>query len=331
MITPPFKSLLILLLFFIKTNFISAQYAPAAGQEGTTAIHTGSSVFVGWASACQIQRGMVDIQQTGLGQVSFGGENDAVGKAEGNSANVVSLGDGGVATLTFSMIIADKEGWDFAVFENSLNDTFLELAFVEVSSDGTNFTRFPAISLTGTENQVGTFGEVDCTKINNLAGKYRQGYGTPFDLAELEGSPGLDLQHVSHVRIIDVVGCVQPGFTTFDSQGNKVNDPWPTPFDSGGFDLDGVGVIHSSESGIENYTPETIIFPNPCQDFITVSAGFHGKVQIKLTDMTGKIVFEKEIADHEKIDLSELQSGFFIGKIFFSEKVFMVKFLKTGF
>jgi len=331
MMPQPFKAILILLFFFIETCFINAQYPPEAGQVGTTAIHADSIIFVDWASGCMIERGPMNIKETGLGLASFGNENAALGKAEGNSANVVSLGDGGVAILTFPIEISDKAGWDFAVFENSLNDTFLELAFVEVSSDGVNFFRFPAVSLTDAENQVGTFGEVDCTKINNLAGKYRQGFGTPFDLAELEGTPGLDLQHVTHVRIIDVVGCVQNDFATFDSQGNKVNDPWPTPFDSGGFDLDGVGVIHSSGSGIENQEVDANIFPNPCQDFLVVSTGFHVKIQLKIIDLAGKIVFEKEIHGHEKIDLSELKPGIYVGKIACPEKEFTMKLLKTDF
>lgn len=325
------QSGLLLLSLLLQAVFVSAQYPPAAGQEGTTAIHTDSSVFVGWASWCQIQRGLMDIQQPGLGMVTFGEENNSIGKPEGNSANVVSLGDGGVATLTFPMVIVDKEGWDFAVFENSLNDTFLELAFVEVSSDGTNFTRFPAISLTDTLNQVGTFGEVDCTKINYLAGKYRQGYGTPFDLAELEGTPGLDLQHITSVRVIDVVGCVQSQFASTDSQGNVVNDPWPTPFDSGGFDLDGVGVINGSFAGIENADSGLKIYPNPCQDFINISTGFPGAALLELVSVSGKTFLQNEMNSNDKIDLSEIPQGLIIVKIRTSEKVFLMKILKTGF
>jgi len=81
-------------------------------------------------------------------QASFGDESEALGVAEGNSVDVLSLGDMGQATLTFDVEIEDGEGWDFAVFENSLDDTFLELAFVEVSSDGEDFYLFPAVSLT---------------------------------------------------------------------------------------------------------------------------------------------------------------------------------------
>ncbi|MFN6048554.1 MAG: T9SS C-terminal target domain-containing protein, partial [Bacteroidota bacterium] len=56
--------------------------------------------------------------------------------AEGPAASngVVSLGDGGIATLTFDPPITNGDGFDFAVFENTFLDTFLELAFVEVST-----------------------------------------------------------------------------------------------------------------------------------------------------------------------------------------------------
>lgn len=329
MIDSQFKTILILSLFVIKTNFLSAQYPPAAGQEGTTAIHTDSSIFIGWASSCVLDRGPMNIQQPSSGQASFGNENEATGKAEGNPANVVSLGDGGIATLNFPMEIADGEGWDFAVFENSLNDTFLELAFVEVSSDGVSFFRFPSISLTQNEIQVATFGNVNCTSINNLAGKYRQGYGTPFDLAELSGISEIDLQHITHVRVVDAVGCVQDEFATFDSQGNKINDPWPTPFDSGGFDLDGVGVIHSSGSGIENDELRTGIFPNPCRDFITISLDVEEQALLEISDLTGKVVFLSEIINGQRIGITHLDPGFYIGRISGNGKIFTIKLCKT--
>ena len=68
--------------------------------------------------------------------------DNALGKAQGSPYDVVCLGRGGVITLTFDAPIRDGAGWDFAVFENSFSDTFIELAYVEVSSNGTNFTRF---------------------------------------------------------------------------------------------------------------------------------------------------------------------------------------------
>ncbi|MEO6738908.1 MAG: PEP-CTERM sorting domain-containing protein [Chthoniobacteraceae bacterium] len=190
----------------------------------------------------------MNISNPGLGFASYGSGADALGPSDAeanNSLTVVSLGDGGRITLTFARPIANGPGADFAVFENGITDNFLELAFVEVSSDGTNFTRFHAVSLTQTATQVGPFDQsIDPTDLYNLAGKYRVGFGTPFDLAELVGTPGLDINAVTHVRIVDVVGSIDPLYGTRDSLNNLINDPWPTAFDTGGFDLDAVGVLN---------------------------------------------------------------------------------------
>ena len=162
---------------------LTAQFHPPVGSTGTSAMHKDSSAFVGWAQQCIIQRGELDISNPSLGYASVGDGFSALGQAGVNG--VVSLGDAGEATLTFEYTIYDGPGWDFAVFENSFNDSYLELAFVEVSSDGVNFQRFPAVSNTQDSIQIDGFGNIDATKINNLAGKYRSLYGTPFDLADL--------------------------------------------------------------------------------------------------------------------------------------------------
>ena len=74
------------------------------------------------------------------------------------------------------------------------------------------------------------------------------GYGTPFDLEELRGSEGLDIDRITHVRLVDVVGTIDPQYATRDYKGRIVNDPWPTNdtiWGSGGFDLTGVAVLRS--------------------------------------------------------------------------------------
>jgi hypothetical protein len=243
---------------------VFAQFEPAAGQVGTNAIYKDSSVFTAWATQCFINRGYQDISNTGLGYASTGDSSMAVGIA--GNGSVVSLGDGGYAILMFDAPIFNGAGPDFAVFENGYSDTFLELAFVEVSSDGINYFRFPATSNTQDSVQIGSFGSVDCTKLNNLAGKYRANFGTPFDLQELANQQGLDINAITHIKLIDVVGCIQSAFATFDQNGHKVNDPWNTAFASGGFDLDAVGVIHQTTVGLNKpnvNVVEASIFPNP--------------------------------------------------------------------
>ena len=152
--------------------------------------------------------------------------------------------------MTFASPICNRPGPDFAVFENGFANAqnpdmyFLELGFVEVSSDGVNFFRFPAISNVQTSTQIGGFGCIDPTQIHNLASKYPAMYGTPFELDEIPDNPLLNKNNITHVRIVDVIGTIDPEYCTYDSQGHIVNDPWPTAFASGGMDLDAVGVIH---------------------------------------------------------------------------------------
>lgn len=79
--------------------------------------------------------------------------------------------------------ITNGIGWDLAVLENGFRDTYLELAFVEVYSNGRDFVRFDNVSLT--PGPVPTFARLDPTDVDGLSGKYRKGYGTPFDLEDL--------------------------------------------------------------------------------------------------------------------------------------------------
>jgi hypothetical protein len=225
---------------------VAGPFAPAAGQAGSTAIINTSPQFVEWASAVQsITRGPMDIANPGAGLATFGDPSEALGFADGNSSHIVSLGDGGQITLSFDRPIVDGPGFDLAVFENSFSDTFLELAFVEVSTNGLDFLRFPAVSLTQTTTQIGSFSNLDPMNLDNLAGKYRGGFGTPFDLAQLAGiSPLVDVSNIHFVRVIDVIGSIDPALGSRDSLNNLINDPFPTAFSSGGFDLDGLGVLH---------------------------------------------------------------------------------------
>lgn len=221
-------------------------YCGAVGTEGCTAVRFDSCIVAAWATGCTVVRGPVDITDPDGPRVRYGADSMAIGPAGTVTTRAVSLGDGGVATLTFAEPIRNIPGPDFAVFENSFNDSFLELGFVEVSSDGERFVRFRATSLTPTDVQVGSNGSIDPTLLNNLAGKYRVGYGTPFDLEELRDSAAIDINSVTHVRIVDVVGTVDPQFATRDAKGRIVNDPWPTRdtmWASGGFDLTGVAVL----------------------------------------------------------------------------------------
>lgn len=225
----------------------------------------------------------------------------ALGPVTGDAFDIVSLGDldqyqlnqgipPGQITLVFSnpqdpndlsdpsFAIRDGPGYDFAVFENGFisefntsggsiaGQMFTELGYVEVSSDGTNFARFPAVSLTPAA--VGAWGTIEISSVYNLAGKHPNAAsictGTPFDLAELASDPlvqvGLvDLDNIRYVRIVDIPGSggffdaatshidpnSWPDWLTYLSN-HPVYDAWLT-WGSGGLDLEAVGVLHGQQ------------------------------------------------------------------------------------
>jgi hypothetical protein len=234
-------------------------YAPAAGMPGSTAIAHDDPGLIAWGSSVgQVVRGPFDISDPESPLVTFGNPNPGVigpadsfvpatGEPLTDPNKAVSLGDGGSITVLFTNPIFNGTSWDFAVFENAFNDTFLELAFVEVF-DGDTWARFPTNSLTQTLVQIdqasATTNGIDPTNIDGFAGKYRASFGTPFDLSLLIGTPGLDLNNIIAVRVVDVVGATDPTYARRDSLNRIINDPWPTPFFTGGFDLDAVGAFH---------------------------------------------------------------------------------------
>lgn len=220
--------------FAVATQAAGGPYAPAAGRDGSTAVHMDEDAFVAWASnysAVTYGSGVADEWKT---------PEKALGKAVGDAFDIVSLGRGGRITFEFESPITDGEGPDFAVFENPFSDYFLELGFVEVSSNGTDFVRFANDSQTAAA--VGAFGLLNPTDITGYAGKYRQGYGTPFDLADCDGlSPDVDVRAIRYVRIVDIVG---DGNTT-DSSGDPIYDPHPTT-GSAGLDVEALGVLNAT-------------------------------------------------------------------------------------
>jgi len=307
----------IYLIILLTSTLVHAygQYPPPAGQPGTTAIYKDSSAFYAWATHCTVRRGFVTIADTnftynGSNRASYGDDSMATGIADNE---VVSLGDGGMATLTFDTVISDHDGWDFAVFENGFGHGFLELAFVEVSSDGSHFVRFPSISLTQTLKQDSTFDTLDTRKIYNLAGKYRGLYGTPFDLSQLKDSVGIDIHSITTIRVIDVVGCLQDAYAQYDSQNHKINDPWPTPFNTGGFDLDAVGLVHHAPTSIDDklQLPQVSILPNPCSTVARFFAGTSALLHYEIRGETGQMLISSSFSVSTVVDISALPAGMY--------------------
>lgn len=309
-------------LFLTLAGFLAQaqSYPPQAGASGSTAIFKDSNLFVGWATAIEVERGLLRISDpsiaiNGNNRASSGNPFDALGFPDGDT---VSLGDEGVATVTFAAPIFNGAGFDFAIFENG-GVTFLELAFVEASSDGIHFFRFSTHSQTQTTAQIGSFGTIVASYLNNFAGKYTGQYGTPFDLSELSNDPLLDKNSITHIRIIDVVGTIDAEFATFDSFGNAVNDPYPTPFASGGFDLQAVGVIHQQLLEVNDSQLEKIlVYPNPANGYFYINSS--KEISIKLFDAQGRIVLQQQSSNGQPVNISEINSGIYILQLSADEK-----------
>jgi len=245
------------LIVAIATN--SAWAISYSGPTDTThlidpAIPSGSGLFVEWADEILplgagtyfAPEGSTVISETGINSL---GDLTADEIANGDSP--------GFLTVRFPHGIRNGVGFDFAVFENGMiypEEPYLvaELAYVEVSSNGTDFARFPSISTNTTyQGEYGPdFGGYDSTRIHNLAGKHAGGYGTPFDLDDLVNDPlvldsALDLDNIQYVRLVDI-----PGNGSFlDSEDHPILDNWMT-YGTGGFDFrlpagQGVGVINA--------------------------------------------------------------------------------------
>lgn len=155
-------------------------------------------------------------------QVVFGppqGTGDSMG-----SLDVLSLGRGGSITLEFTDFeVVDGTGVDFIVFENGFTG-FLELAFVEVSADGTTWSTFPCAATIdgGTEGCAGAH-VVYSNPTNGIPPTSPDAGGDGFDLAQL------GVRSARFVRITDT----------------GTNRFYAPP--GGGFDLDAVAVVNSRQ------------------------------------------------------------------------------------
>jgi len=180
------------------------------------------------------------VEGTGLSPL-FTDESEALGPVSGDPLEALSLGEGGAVTIRLSTPAVEGHGAELAVFENSFNDSFLELAYVELSSNGVDFARLPSIYL-GRE-RLGPFGEQPAQLIEGLAGSTRGGWSPPIDLYALAEHPlvqlgRVDLNAIEYIRVIDIRG----DGSALDSSGRAIYDPYPTA-QSAGFDLDGVSVL----------------------------------------------------------------------------------------
>jgi hypothetical protein len=222
------------------------------------AIPSNSSRFLEWANNISpLASGLTHFAPRGSTTISLTGFNSL------GDLDDTQIGNGesaGFLTVTFPHGISNESGPDFAVFENgftfgSPNGLFADLAYVEVSTNGIDFVRFPNLSLnTAPVQGSGAFAGYDMSNVWNLAGKHAQGFGTPFNLDDLLTnalvlSGQVDLNNIQYIKLVDI-----PGNGAFkDSFGNSILDNWLTT-GSGGFDFrlpQGLGV------GVLSAVPET--------------------------------------------------------------------------
>lgn len=228
---------------------VRATYTGRPDLAGSTsnAVAATSSAITRWATGVVEYQPGVDVNP------GFQTPANAVGPY---GTDVVVLGNAGSITLGFETPISNGPGDDLAVFENGFTSgaselVYTELAYVEVSSNGTDFVRFDSASRQ--TDPVGSFAFQDPRLLGGLAGKDPAGWGTAFDLSALANSPSVrsglvDLSAITHVRLVDVVGAAdypQPGDAFPDSFGRQILDAHLTT-GSGGFDLRAVGVLSSA-------------------------------------------------------------------------------------
>jgi hypothetical protein len=243
-------------LFMLALVAIRAQAGPYSGPTDTTnaidpAIPSKSPLFAEWANAIDPAR--TQFAPRGSSTISLTGTNSL---GDLDAAEIAADATPGYLTVTFPRGIRNGAGADFAVFENgfafgSPNGLFAEFAYVEASTNGVDFARFPSIYTNTSPVAVsGPFAGFDTTNIYNLAGKHAAGFGTPFNLDDLATDPlvasgAVKLANIKYLKLVDI-----PGNGAFlDSMGNGILDNWLT-VGSGGFDFrlpigQGVGVINA--------------------------------------------------------------------------------------
>jgi hypothetical protein len=221
------------------------------------AIPSNSPRLVEWANnISSLASGLTYFAPRGSTTISLTGYN-CLGDL--NATQFANGDSPGFLTVTFPQGITNGLGADFAIFENgftfgSPNGLFVDLAYVEISTNGLAFARFPNLSLnTAPVQGSGAFAGYDMSNVWNLAGKHAQGFGTPFNLDDLLTdalvlSGEVNLNNIQYVKLVDI-----PGNGAFkDSLGNGILDNWLTS-GTGGFDFRlpvGLGV------GVVNVVPE---------------------------------------------------------------------------
>jgi hypothetical protein len=225
--------------------------------------------------------------------------NDVTTSAANN--NFFSLGNGGVAVLAFPYALFNGPGADIQIFETSFNDkasrtcsNYPEKAKVQGSCDGVTFYDLPILSADAGD------GEVAGSNVICRDGKVDLG----------------DLPFITYLKLTDVTF---QGISNFPGVGD-------------GFDVNAV-------FGLQNCTPlartdefaaastdeimenEFIleVWPNPTSDIISMNILSRGSepLDLKLVDMTGRILLEERIGAAEANIIRELSLASYAKGVYF--------------
>ena len=227
--------------------------ADDAGNYGAGAFTNGSNLGSGFG-AWEFNVGdgaLVDLADSTSGTGNINSTNGVSFRFYGGSS-----GSYGEATRAFNAALAQGDIFSATIAYNwgggarginILDASNNELLNINFSDDNLSYTFSGALGVvvSSTYSDTASVSVV----VGQLAGKYRQGFGTPFDLAVLRQHPlvqrgDLDLQRVTHVRIVDVGGDGRVS----DAFGRPIFAPFPS-VGSAGFDLDAVASLRGRRGG----------------------------------------------------------------------------------
>ena len=251
-----------------------------------------------------------------LAQKALGGPR---GKGEWlGSVDVCLLGNSGSIDLGFEdeKRIFDGPGADFTILENAFQildpDTgdptglfSAELMFVEVSTDGEIFARFPTLTTntqpihaseydgldpsqySGFAGVNPTYANVDLNDINPFDSAVSG--GDAFDLSDIADnalvlSGNVDLSDIRWVRLVDIIG----DGSVLDSKGNPIYDAYQyendpddpeddDPIPINGADIDALAVINGLDGTVVPEPGTLVLFAVSLPVLLASARSFHNR------------------------------------------------------
>lgn len=99
------------------------------------------------------------------------------------------------------------------------------------------------------------------------------------------------------------------------------------------FEVSALATFNGLATKVENKSAEKAftIYPNPALEYIVLDTEVQGNAQLKVFSSDGKLVLEKPFQSHEKINVSHLAPGYYIGVLTTESRRFLpVSFVVGG-